>query len=232
MKRIVNFLTALVILSSAMSCEKVPGPDADNGKAVDLGLSVKWADCNVGAKGEADAGVYFAWGETEGKANYSFMNPGEYKWGTYVPDTDHKNDMTKYNSKDGISTLQSDDDAATVVMGNKWRTPTVAELQELLDETKCDWTLSTRKNSEGKEVKGYTVTSKVKGYEGNSIFIPGVGYYYGKSLDKSLNYYWTATQSPNPVAAYTLGFYTNTSSYLYVQTNRGNGLPIRAVQNK
>ena len=33
---------------------------------VDLGLSVKWAKCNVGAEKETDAGLYFAWGETTG----------------------------------------------------------------------------------------------------------------------------------------------------------------------
>ena len=33
---------------------------------VDLGLSVKWASCNVGAEKPEDFGLYFAWGETEG----------------------------------------------------------------------------------------------------------------------------------------------------------------------
>jgi hypothetical protein len=33
---------------------------------VDLGLSVKWANKNIGAKTESDYGTYFSWGNTEG----------------------------------------------------------------------------------------------------------------------------------------------------------------------
>ena len=42
---------------------------------VDLGLSVKWATCNVGANNPEDYGDYFAWGETEPK--------DVYDWSTY-----------------------------------------------------------------------------------------------------------------------------------------------------
>ncbi len=39
--------------------------DYINGYAfVDLGLSVKWATCNIGASTSADPGDYFAWGDT------------------------------------------------------------------------------------------------------------------------------------------------------------------------
>lgn len=34
-------------------------------KAVDLGLSVKWADCNVGASSPQQVGNYYAWGRQE-----------------------------------------------------------------------------------------------------------------------------------------------------------------------
>ena len=37
---------------------------------VDLGLSVKWATCNVGAEKPEDFGYYVAWGETFEKENY------------------------------------------------------------------------------------------------------------------------------------------------------------------
>ena len=36
-------------------------------KWVDLGLSVKWATCNVGANSPEEYGDYFAWGETSPK---------------------------------------------------------------------------------------------------------------------------------------------------------------------
>ena len=35
--------------------------------AVDLGLSVKWANMNVGALKPEASGIYFAWGEVEPK---------------------------------------------------------------------------------------------------------------------------------------------------------------------
>ena len=45
-------------------------PHTINGhEYVDLGLSVKWATCNVGAENPWDYGDYFAWGETEVKRN-------------------------------------------------------------------------------------------------------------------------------------------------------------------
>ncbi len=39
-------------------------------EAVDLGLSVKWASCNLGATSEWEIGDYFAWGEVQPKASY------------------------------------------------------------------------------------------------------------------------------------------------------------------
>jgi hypothetical protein len=38
---------------------------------VDLGLSVKWATCNVGAATPEEYGDYFAWGEVEPKTTYN-----------------------------------------------------------------------------------------------------------------------------------------------------------------
>ena len=38
---------------------------------VDLGLSVKWATCNVGASSPSGYGNYYAWGETSPKNDYS-----------------------------------------------------------------------------------------------------------------------------------------------------------------
>ena len=39
--------------------------------AVDLGLSVKWAICNVGAYRPEECGSYFAWGEITEKSEYT-----------------------------------------------------------------------------------------------------------------------------------------------------------------
>ena len=42
--------------------------------AVDLGLSVKWATCNIGASNPEEYGDYFAFGETEPKDEYTEEN--------------------------------------------------------------------------------------------------------------------------------------------------------------
>ena len=129
---------------------------------VDLGLSVKWATCNVGASKPEDYGDYYAWGETTTKSDYSWKT---YKWCKGTGDT-----MTKYcaNSNDGTvdnrKTLTSSDDVATVKWGSKWRMPTKEEMKELDED--CTWTWTTQNGVNG---------MKVTGPNGNSIFLPAAG---------------------------------------------------------
>ncbi len=130
--------------------------------AIDLGLSVKWASCNVGAIDPEDIGGRYAWGELDSK---SFFDWDNYKWcnGTY-------NSLTKYctnaeyGTVDGKTRLDDEDDVALVTYGGKWRMPDTFELNELWEL--CTWT----KTNVG-TVSGYTVT----GPNGNSIFIPNCG---------------------------------------------------------
>ena len=137
-------------------------------KSVDLGLSVKWATCNVGANKPEEYGDYYAWGETEPKDFY-FWDTYKYCDGTYKS-------LTKYTDgaygKDGFSdnksVLDPEDDVAHVKWGGNWRIPTKEELEEL--RTKCTWTSTTLNG-----VKGYSVTSNVDGYTDRSIFLPATG---------------------------------------------------------
>lgn len=154
-------------------------------EAVDLGLSVKWADRNLGAEDNADYGPYFAWGELTFKEEYS---DNTYKFFS-------NKSMSKYNEADGRNTLEPKDDAATVVLGRHWRIPTVKEIEELV--TKCRWIRSSETDSNGDDVYGY----RVVGLNGNSIFLPSAGYfdynrifsdgysglYWSSSLDKDNN---------------------------------------------
>ena len=156
--------------------------------AVDLGLSVKWASCNVGAKSQEDAGNYYSWGETETK--------NEYWWGTYKYCNGSSDKLTKYcnNSEfgndgftDSKTILDPEDDIAHVKWGGNWRMPTIDEIKDLLN--KCTWTWT-----EQNGVNGYLVTSNVEGYEGNSIFIPVTGYRRGKEINNEhYAYYWTSS---------------------------------------
>ena len=141
------------------------------GQPVDLGLSVKWADINIGADYPEESGGYFAWGETEENGVY---NPSAYKWcNTYI------SSLTKYcmNSNygyeefyDSKKTLDPEDDAANVHWGNGWRIPSKNELMELLT---CQYQPDT--------INGITGI-RVTGPNSNSIFLPLADFYYDSSL--------------------------------------------------
>lgn len=144
---------------------------------VDLGLSVKWATCNIGAKNPEDFGYYYAWGETTTKNTYD--------WTTYKYCRGIESSMTKYCTKssygtvDNKTTLELTDDAARANWGDDWRMPTQAEWNEL--QSMCTWTSTTING-----VKGYKVTSKKNG---NYIFLPAAGYRSNSGLI-DVGVYW------------------------------------------
>ena len=148
---------------------------------VDLGLSVKWAICNVGASKPEDYGDHFAWGETTTKSVYG--------WSTYNWCNGTSSTLTKYNTSNIYGTvdqktkLELSDDAARVNWGGNWRMPTYDEFLELRE--KCTWKWTTQNG-----VKGYMITNN-----GNSIFLPAAGYRYESSLINagSLGYYWSSS---------------------------------------
>ena len=162
--------------------EKPEKPDTlatgmENGyEYVDLGLSVKWATCNVGATKPEEYGDYFAWGEVEPKdyydwSTYKWCNGSQYSLTKYCDNFYHGyNDFTDYKT-----TLDLSDDAANYNWGGAWRMPTTEEQQELIDN--CTWTWTTQNG-----VRGYKVTSKKSGYTNKSIFLPAAGCRYESSL--------------------------------------------------
>ena len=188
---------------------------------VDLGLSVKWATCNVGATTPEGYGDYFAWGETQPR-DY-------YYWDSYKYCNGSSTIMTKYCTKSGYgtvdnkTTLEFTDDAARVNWGGAWRMPTKAEQDELRNTSNCTWTWTTQKG-----VNGYKVTSKING---NSIFLPAAGYRSNDNLNSagSYGYYWSSsldTYSNN------YAYYVYFSSSIVVWGNyyyRYYGRSVRAV---
>ena len=167
----------------------VTGGSSDPGEeVVDLGLpsGLKWRGWNVGASKPEEYGNYYAWAETSPKSNYSSSN---YKY----PATNLGDGMivyAKYDSTpihgDGKTVLEPEDDAASVNLGNGWRTPTFNEFKELREN--CTWAWTTRNG-----VNGMLVT----GPNGKSIFLPGGGWYTNTTLTGKTTYgsYWTATGS-------------------------------------
>ncbi len=121
---------------------------------VDLGLpsGLKWATCNVGATTPEGYGNFYAWGETTTKASYVQSNSTTY--GQQISDFS------------GNATY----DAARANWSSTWRMPTKTEMEELVNN--CTWTWTTQNG-----VNGYRVT----GPNGNSIFLPAAGYWFGSS---------------------------------------------------
>ena len=191
---------------------------------VDLGLSVKWAKCNVGAEKETDAGLYFAWGETTGYTASQVGTDKQFSWSDYKYENGDSN-LTKYNQSDGKTVLESTDDAATQIMGSDWRMPTKDEFQELLDNTTKEWT-------QVNGVNGYKFTSKKEGYQNNSIFIPAAGYCNYGSVDTvgSNGSVWSSSLNTS---------YPNNAWYSFFNSgncgmnygNRYYGQSVRGVRN-
>lgn len=177
MKRIFTFIVVITFFATLSSCTKSESPKSDS-NAIDLGLSVKWAACNLGASAPEEYGQYFAWAEISEKNEYTWSKYKYCDGSSYVMFGD---EITKYTGK--TDALQNSDDAANVLLGDGWRIPTTSELQELID--KCKWTLETVGGH-----SGYTVT----GPNGNSIFLPFAGFKNEEGFQEGGRggYYWSA----------------------------------------
>ena len=144
--------------------------DLPSEELIDMGVSVKWASCNIGASKPDEGGIRFAWGETAPKESYSLDN---YKW--YSQDN-----YTKYCLDDDLRVLQPDDDAATAILGSKWRTPTHDEVIELFEA--CDWMWVYYGNT-----RGLAATSRTTG---KTLFFPSV---LNESYGIWSDVYWTSS---------------------------------------
>ena len=126
---------------------------SESPQAIDLGLSVLWANCNIGAKQETDAGVYYSWGYPKEEVNHDHFE----RYHTFVDDLG------------GISGTKYD--PATNTYGDGWRLPTEKEIKELY--AKCEWEWS-------EQTGGYGFY--VKAPNGNAIFLPAGGYVHKTTL--------------------------------------------------
>lgn len=187
---------------------KPSDPTVTAGQVVDLGLSVYWASCNLGAEKPEEYGDYYAWGETKTKNNfhssrYSFYDANKDEY---------------INIGNDICGTQYD--AATVNLGGDWQMPTMAEIDELINN--CNWEWSQINN-----VNGY----KVIGKNGNSIFLPSSGMYANSSTriyDKKKEgvKLWTGESKS---AEHAEAFYSNNNGPGKSGVGRQDGLCIRPV---
>ena len=194
---------------------------------IDLGLSVKWATCNIGATSPEGYGDYYAWGETYLKENfywdtYSYCNGSENSQIKYCTDT-------KYGKVDNKKILELSDDAAYVNWGENWRIPTSVEMLELIDNCNYEWTIQNG-------INGLKMTSKKNG---NFIFLPAAGCsfaslpfgevcYVNHHKEGIQGYYWTSSLNAGQCyKALSLGI--DNMGWLWGAQERFEGQTIRAV---
>lgn len=203
---------------------------------VDLGLSVKWAKCNLGASKPEKYGSYYQWAGTKDVTDNSiylywdncpYHSGSSYSssWTKYIP-----SGMPSYwsgaGSPDNKTVLDPEDDVAHVKLGGKWRIPTRTEWEEL--RRNCNWRWTTQNG-----IKGYKVTSMKSGYTSKSIFLPAADTRiidYHPYYDASEGYYWSSSlNTDSPYYAYCLFFRSDD-----VDTHgciRCNGLSVRPVSD-
>ena len=195
---------------------------------VDLGLpsGAMWATCNVGADKPEDQGLLFQFGRVDG-----------YRFG----DTNHKFKLNKQNKQDigdefipktasgklygKNDILDSEDDAAHVNMGGKWRMPTKDELKELFNNT-------TRKVETINRVKGLLFTSKINN---KRLFVPFAGYWYNGSFAAagSSADVWSSQVHPSYVnSAYILYCYSSGNAGINISYYRSIAFSVRGVFKK
>lgn len=219
-KKLVNTSGVVTVVSA--------GPEPPT--MVDLGLSVKWADANLGATNaetvESWYGDYYAWGETETKEEYSVSNYAHctdnnmHKLTKYCPTEKEASYWGGTGSPDNKLVLDSVDDAPRVQFDSPYRMPTKAECEELLDTEKIDNVWINNYDPTKSEhtpvddggisgLNGRLFTSKVEGHIGAKIFIPAAGFFDGSTHDYAGSYcsLWSSSlNSDDPYDACCLNF--------------------------
>lgn len=169
---------------AVVSCNKeneaptpTPTPVTPGPELVDLGLSVKWAQYNIGATKAEEVGKHFAWSDVTGQTwdGTKWSGDGFYSKISFEVDSDNN--------------LKPAYDAAYVAFGGNYRMPTKAECKELIDN--C--TITSTKDYNGTGVAGAIFTGKKSGYTDKSIFLPAVGLGEDDKCTTDGLYYWSST---------------------------------------
>ena len=198
--------------------------DVDESDFVDLGLSVKWSQFNIGASTPEGFGDFYSWGETKPKSSYS--------WTSYLWCNGTRESLNKYNTNsdwgavDNKEALESEDDVAYFEVGNGCqRMPSHEEWDELIQQ--CMWTWISING-----VNGFKVISKKNGYTEKWIFLPVAGRKYdNETWDESQGNYWSRSLYTNlPLGAWGIDF-NNTPYISSVWDYKNIGRLIRPVYN-
>lgn len=186
---------------------------------IDLGLpsGTLWAEMNIGANDKTEHGLYFAFGDTKDHDSSYEFRESNYLW------FDDAGDLLKYYSKDGLTELYPEDDAARQILGGSWMVPSKEQFLELLDERNC-----TRKYVETDGYAGQLFTSV---RNGNQLFLPvggmiSCGHEYGLRTNGD---YWTRNNNPEDDSGAFIYTFDKCDSGHVLNNSRECGCNIRAV---
>lgn len=198
--------------------------------AVDMGTSVKWAACNLGASKPEEYGGYYQWAGLQDVTNKSICldwsncpyhtgSSNSTGWTKYIP-SDKSSYWSGSGNPDNKTVLDLEDDVAHVKLGGNWRMPTKEEFRELVNN--CGWEWTTYQGINGSMV--YCLET------GNKIFLPAAGY---RGLDYlsyvgSTGRYWSSSLDTfSPDYAYEL--YFDSGGVHMSRNHRYFGLSVRPV---
>lgn len=204
-------------------------------QAIDLGLSVNWSSCNLGATKPEEYGDYYMWASVTPntddvcdwahapyQTNASATSSTTTKWTKYLGSTSSSYKDPSATNEDALKTvLDPEDDAAYVATGGSMRMPTKEEFDELLSGTTNEWT--TENGVYGRKLTSKTNSSKY-------IFIPASGNRNGSSSSSqgSSGYVRSSSlNSGNPRNTYSLNFYSGNCTI--IDSYRNWGIPVRPV---
>lgn len=204
-----------------------PVPPTPTVELVDLGLpsGLKWATCNIGATSPEEYGKYFQWGATvgyegdEAKAHSTWETAPFNDGSIYYQETYFIANSGTWLTNDAI--LKSEYDAATANLGEGYRMPTRADMNELRANTTTAWT----------QVNGVICLKFTsKSDTSKSIVFPATGNCHDGSFD-DVGYevhVWTSSfYSDYPAFAWFL--YSYEDDAVVVSDHRYYGLSVRAV---
>ena len=205
----IKIYTVLIALMSFTTVSYSQTPES-----IDLALSVEWAATNLDASAPEDFGGYFGWADPTGSETTMDVLDKSRNW---ISDL--------YGGPEPPNEISGTElDLVHVRLGNGWRLPTLAELEEL---TACE-----REWTKLNGVNGYECTGK----NGHKLFLPAGGARNGETVRYAgtVGYYWTGTLGTYP------SFHKQRAYRLYIGAEglnhnpaiRYSGFSIRPVRDR
>ena len=198
----------------------LPGYDANGYRPVDVGVGVAWANKNIGAADSTKAGDYFVWGLTTPATTVNSNGSA----GTYYAGVTSMTTTAGYSTVPQ-NTLPAEADAATQIMGERWRMPNCTEIYNL------QGVVGSGSTEEGQASAGYRYTN----VENTSqfIYIPAAGCMKTSgsgTVTTGTTQFWGSTASTISGASsrpsyYLSGSYSAGSTSYYAWS----AMPVRAV---